>query len=242
MRHVSTLGECSSELLPRWLGGSTGLEGNGERVVRPEFLDGLPQNSPGARASRRDLRIINRCLGSTGWFRQVLRAQVRPGERVLEIGAGEGELGRALNPVVPGMAGLDLCSRPSDWPRTAAWFETNVLAFTGWAEFPVVIGNLFFHHFDHAGLAQLGAKLNEHARVIIANEPLRVRRAERLFAWLCLLIRAHPVTRYDGRVSVAAGFRRDELSHLLHLDPAAWTWRAQENWLGSCRFVAVRRA
>jgi hypothetical protein len=56
------------------------------------------------------------------------------------------------------------------------------------------------------------------------------------------LIRAHQVTRHDGRVSIAAGFRHDELPRLLHLDPAVWTWRVQETLLGACRLVAKRRA
>jgi hypothetical protein len=216
--------------------------GNPPRAVLPELLDELPHDSPAARASRRDLRIINRLLGSTQWFRKTLRGQLRPGEQVLEIGAGTGELGLALNALVSKLAGLDLCGRPPNWPQQAPWFKTNVLGFTDWAAYPVVIGNLFFHHFDRAGLAELGAKLNEHARVIVTSDPLRVRRTSRLFSLLCPLIRAHPVTRYDGCVSIAAGFRQEELPRLLHLDPAVWDWHVQETWLCSCRLVAVRRA
>jgi len=212
------------------------------RVVMPELLDELPQNSPDAQASRRDLRNLNRLLGSTGWFKKILREKHQPGELVLEIGAGTGELGRALNTVVPVLAGLDLCRRPADWPNLAPWYENDVLRFTHWADYPIVIGNLFFHHFGNTGLSELGANLNEYARVIIASEPLRVRRTERLFSLVCPLIRANAVTRYDGRVSIAAGFRHDELPHLLRLDPLIWGWCVQENWLGSCRMVAVRRA
>ena len=214
------------------------------RLVQPEILDGLSQDSSAAHASRRDLRIINRLLGSQAWFEDTLQNSRRAGESVLEIGAGTGELGRALSAIVPEveMAGLDLGRRPIDWPQQAPWFETDVLDFTGWDDYPIVIGNLFFHHFDGAGLAQLGAHLNEHARVIIASDPLRVRRTTTLCSLLCPLIRAHPVTRHDARVSIAAGFRHDELPQLLQLDPAIWRWRTQETWLGSCRLVAERCA
>ena len=193
-----------------------------------------------SRASRRDLRIINRLLGSTVWFRQNIRALHRAGENVLEIGAGTGELGRALNAVTPGLAGLDLCRCPIDWPRSALWFETDVLKFDRWADYPVVISNLFFHHFNSTQLAQIGANISRHAKVLIASDPLRVRRTELLFRLLCTLIRAHPVTQYDGRVSIAAGFRHDELPRLLQLDRSVWSWRVQETWLGSCRLVAER--
>jgi hypothetical protein len=215
---------------------------NGPRSVEPEILDGLPQDSSAARASRRDLRIINHLLGSRNWFRGVLRNRRRPGERILEVGAGTGELGRALGANVPDLAGLDLGRRPPDWPPLAKWFQTDVLEFTGWAGFPLVIGNLFFHHFDSQQLGRIGNQLSRHARVIIASEPLRVRRTKLLFSLLCPPIRAHPVTRYDGRVSIAAGFRHDELPRLLRLDPAVWSWWVQETWLGSCRLVAERRA
>jgi 2-polyprenyl-3-methyl-5-hydroxy-6-metoxy-1,4-benzoquinol methylase len=212
------------------------------RTVQAEILDGLSQDSSAARASRRDLRIINRLLGSQAWFKRTLLNSRRVGESVLEIGAGTGELGGALSPIVPAMAGLDLGRRPIDWPQQAPWFETDVFDFTGWADYPIVISSLFFHHFDEAGLARLGARLNEHARVIIASEPLRTPRTSWLLALLCPLIQAHPVTRHDGRVSISAGFRHDELPLLLQLDPAIWHWRVQETWLGSSRVVAEKHA
>lgn len=211
------------------------------RSVEPEILDRLPQFSASAQASRRDLRIINGLLGSRAWFADVLRRRHQEGEAVLEIGSGTGELGRALNRIAPRLAGLDLGRRPVDWPRDAPWFETDVLQFTGWKNFPVVVANLFFHHFDRADLAALGAQFNAHTRVIIASDPFRGRRAQALFSLLCPLIRAHPVTRHDGRVSIAAGFRHEELPRLLQLDPAVWNWWVHATWLGSVRLVAVRR-
>ncbi len=180
-------------------------------------------------------------MGSHVWLGRVLRRHLRAGENILEIGAGTGELGRRLDGLAPALAGLDLIRRPVDWPAAGSWFESDVFAFGGWAAFPVVIGNLFFHHFDDRQLGRLGVRLN-HARVIIANEPLRMDRAARLFYRVCPLIGAHPVTRHDGRVSITAGFRHDELPRLLGLDPTIWNWRVWETWRGACRIVAERRS
>jgi hypothetical protein len=211
------------------------------RSVQPEILDQLSPFSPAALASRRDLRIINRLLGSRAWFADALRRERRDGEAVLEIGAGTGELGRALNRIAPGLAGLDLGPRPAGWARDAPWFQTDVLRFDGWKNFPVVVSNLFFHHFGSDDLAALGARFNAHTRVIIANDPLRERRSQVLFSLFCPLIRAHPVTRHDGQVSIVAGFRHDELPRLLQLEPTLWRWRVEATWLGGARLVAVRQ-
>jgi len=211
------------------------------RVVQPEILDRLPENSTAARASRRDLLVINRLLGSSAWFKKILRTRCLPSDQVLEVGAGTGELGRTLTRITPVLAGLDLGRRPPYWPVHAQWFETDVFAFGRWADYSIVIGNLFFHHFDRGGLAQLGARLGEHARVVIASEPLRRHRTAMLFPLICPLIQAHPVTRYDGRVSIAAGFRGEELPLQLQLDPAVWSWQVKETLFGSSRMVAWRR-
>ncbi len=217
---------------------------NATRLVRPEILDSLPDDEPAAQRSRRDLQVINRLLGSERWFRRTLAERVRPGGRLLEIGAGDGILGRRLMKAGLGtVAGLDLVGRPRFWPEWAPWFQTSVFHFDAWSDHPVVIGNLVFHHFRDEELARLGGQLNLHARLIVANEPLRTPRAARLFSALCPLIRADSVTRHDGKVSIAAGFRDDELAVLLGLDAKIWTWRVEKTVLGAaCRLIAERRS
>lgn len=211
------------------------------RSLGHQILDTLVQTDAAAQRFRRDLRIINRMLGNRAWLRRSLGANLIAGERVLELGAGTGDLGDLLGTMAPQFAGLDLAPRPHSWPRQAAWFETDVMVFDRWAEYPVVVANLLFHHFDSLGLARIGASIGAHTRVLIASEPLRARRTAALFMTICPFIGAHPVTRHDGQASIAAGIRGDELARLLHLDPDAWHWQTSETWRGSSRLVAVRR-
>lgn len=212
-----------------------------ERCVQPELLDMLPQDAAESRASRRDLRTINRLLRSRTWFARVLRARRLPEEGILEIGAGAGDLAQSLDAANAPLAGLDRIRRPPDWPAHALWFQIDVLQFTGWAGFPVVVANLFFHHFDRSELAILGRQLDRHVRLIVASEPLRTQRTRRLFRLVCSLIRAHAVTRHDGHASIVAGFRGAELPGLLGLDPKRWRWEIGETWTGASRLIAERR-
>lgn len=104
-----------------------------------------------------------------------------------------------------------------------------------------MIGNLIFHHFDAVDLRKLGQQITEQTRVIVAGELKRGRIFQWLFAALCRLVGANAVSRHDGRVSIAAGFRRDELPELLGLDPAIWQWQVTTTLFGTYRLVAQRR-
>ena len=104
----------------RWGGGRASVAGvNSLRTVQAEILDGLAPDCPEAIASRRDLRVINRLMGGERWLGRELRGLRRAGERVLEIGAGEGTLARALDVPANELAALDLAPRPAAWPAGA---------------------------------------------------------------------------------------------------------------------------
>lgn len=211
------------------------------RQLQAELLDALPPDHPDARHSRRDLRVINSLMGNHRWMVRTLAGVLRAGDRVLEVGAGTGELGRRLHAAGRPVDGLDLAPRPPGWPGGRSWHAADLLTFDGYGRYDAVLGNLVFHHFTDDELAVLGRKLRDSpVRVIVACEPARSRFSQRLFALLAPLFRPNAVTLHDARVSIAAGFRGDELPQALGLDPAAWRWQAGTTALGACRLVAVR--
>lgn len=211
------------------------------RHLQPELLDSLPVDHPDALHSRRDLVLINRLMGNARWFRASLAAHLRPGERVLELGAGTGELAQNLRALGPLIDGIDRVPLPQGWPASARWHQADIEQFTGWNDYPVVMGNLILHHFSEDSLRTLGAALTGHARLLIFNEPARRRYLQRVWAMAAPLAGANPVTQHDGYVSIGAGFCADELPHSLGLDPLRWDWRVTTTWLGAYRLIAQRR-
>lgn len=211
------------------------------RQLQPELLDALPPEHPDAAHSRRDLRLINALMGNHRWMVRTLDSILRADERILEIGAGTGELSRRLAAQGRTVDGLDLTPRPSAWPNDREWHGSNLLTFDGYTRYDAVIGNLIFHHFTDRELVALGRSLRDSSvRVIVACEPTRSRFSQRLFAFVAPVFRANQVTLHDARVSIAAGFLADELSALLGLTQPAWVWRCHCTMLGSYRMVARR--
>ena len=211
------------------------------RACLPELLDSLPPDHPEALRNRRDLRIINRFTGSRAWFARVLPPLLRPGESVLELGAGMGELGRALIAEGIPVDGLDLWPRPQGWPAERAWHQGDLTTFEGYGAYPVVIGNLILHQFTDEQLGALGRKLRPSARVLLACEPERLRRSQVIMAAVAPLFRASRVTLHDAHVSVQGGFRGDELPRALGLGEGGWDFSCRTTALGVNRMVAVRR-
>lgn len=209
-----------------------------KRTLTPELLDSLQADSPAAIHSRRDLVWFNRLLGADRWWARTLPALVahHPEKNGLEIGAGDGRLARRH-----ALDALDLCPAPPNWPSAQSWHQADVFSFGDWPRYPLIVANLFLHHFDTAQMKQLGQIWNDSAEIIVACEPRRVRIFQTGFALLCAVIRAHAVSRHDGRVSIEAGFRHDELPVLLGLDPDHWQWQISQHPLGTTRMIARRR-
>jgi hypothetical protein len=211
-----------------------------QRELKPELLDSLPPDHPDALHNRRDLRLTNCALGNFRWFARTLPHLLQPAESVLEIGAGTGELGEQLAARGVATDGLDLWPKPINGPVHRRWHRADLLTFDGYGDYPVIIGNLILHQFSADQLAELGKKLRLSARLIVACEPLRRRASQVLFATIAPVLGANHVSLHDAHVSVAAGFRGDELPQMLGLTQPGWICDCHSTMLGSYRMVARR--
>jgi hypothetical protein len=212
------------------------------QILPEEILDSLPAETPEAKASRRDLRVFNRLLGNRGWLERSARRELRGGERIVELGAGDGSLAKDMLARGLPWDGFDLISSPADWPQCARWIQGDLLEAALLPGHQVVVANLTLHHFNDAALQRIGARLREQARVIIVADLYRSRFYEVSFRIIAHLIGAHPVSHHDGRLSIQAGFRGEELPRLLGLEAACWRWNVSRTMTGAYRLLAIKRA
>ena len=235
------------------------------RSVRPEILDELAPADARAIRSRRDLRRVNRVMGSCGILSRVMRRTLASSSRhdpprILELGAGDGSLAlrlaARLAPAWPA-AELTLLDRQRLIPEatgiafahlgwTLRLLHVDVLE---WARAPtqrqltgrwdVILANLFLHHFEADALRVLLSAAADRCDAFIACEPRRSLPAL-LGSRLLPALAVSRDTLHDAVVSVRAGFRGKELSDLWPASGAAWVVEERPAGLFSHLFAAAR--
>ena len=212
------------------------------RTIQPELLDSLPPDHPDALHNRRDLRLTNRVMGNHRWIAKTLPSLLHPSDRVLELGAGTGELAAILESRGAAVDAVDLWPRPDTFNPARLWHQADLRTFSGYRDYTVFVANLILHQFNDSELAQLGATLASSARLIVACEPARRRSSQFLYRTFAPLFGANRVSLHDAHVSIDAGFRHDELPRALGLDPARWQIRCGPAPIGAYHLVAIRRS
>jgi SAM-dependent methyltransferase len=227
------------------------------RTLQAELVDDLPADHPGAIQTRRDLRRINTLMGHAGIFARSLKKVFpqHPPARMLEIGAGDGEIllrvakrlaGRWRDVDVTFVDLQDLLQEKTkadfaalNWKVRAV--ESDIFKWmidTATEKTDAILGNLMLHHFTDAQLTTLFSAAAKKADAFVAVEP---RREEWSLFWArCLsLIGCGPATCHDAPISVQAGFSGRELSALW---PQDGTWQLTEHRVGlfSHLFIARR--
>jgi hypothetical protein len=211
------------------------------RQVKPEILDSLAPGDAAAIRSRRDLRRVNRWMGSARIMARALQsaANGQPLRTLVELGAGDGhfllQVARRMNPPAA-RARVLLLDR-----LTLVNSETEAaLGQAGWHAEPIqsdvfnwlqrdgsgpvdgLVANLFLHHFSESQLRALFLLVSRRAPVLVALEPRRSSRTL-IFSRLLWMIACNSVTRHDAVVSVGAGFAGRELT-------ALWPSATPDHW------------
>lgn len=232
------------------------------RVVEPEWLDHLPAEDPRAVRSRADLRRINGLMSASRLLGDALNPLVagRSKVRIIELGAGDGSLllrlARARAREWPSVELGLLDMQPVVTVETLAryreigwvadvieadvfeWLSETIDVDADADNAPIIIANLFLHHFEGQRLTDLVHGIAARARAFVCIEPRRST-AALLGSHLLGAIGCNAVTRHDAVVSVRAGFTDCDLGQLWPND-ARWDVREHAAGLFSHRLIAVR--
>jgi SAM-dependent methyltransferase len=207
------------------------------RRVEAEWLDELPPEDRRARASRADLRRVNRWMGQGAILqRLLLDVCKRQPLRLLELGCGDGHfmlhLARRLARRWPGVELIlvdrqDIVDQATRQAFADLGWRIEIVtadvfdALSAIAPVDVTTANLFLHHFEQPRLADLLAKVAQVTGAFVACEPRRSRVAL-AGSGLLWAIGCNDVSRHDARISVCAGFNGGELGAL---------WPEPERWI-----------
>lgn len=215
-----------------------------QRDVQPEQLDCLAYDHAVAARIHHDIHRYNRMMGNFGWMAGELKRLLRPGDRVLELAAGRGQLIRSLVDAgvledAARVAAFDAaCPRPEDCPSRVEWSVCKAEEFSEYKDFNVILSCHFLHQLEDPALRSIGRDC-DHADTWIAAEPRR----HPLAYTLCRASALIGFSREgigDGLTSVRAGFRGAELGGLLGIDEKSWEIQTTETWLGRYGFSAQR--
>jgi SAM-dependent methyltransferase len=204
------------------------------RVLKSELLE--TADPVLADRNLRDIARINSWFGGHRALLRVLKDLAPPQKQfsILDVGAGSGDMGKCIrqrfqNATVVSLDHHSFHLRRASGPRLAAdAFQLPFLPKT----FDFVLCSSVLHHFSDCEVIELIAELRRfarHALIVLDLERhtlayhfLPITR--RLFGWSALTV-------HDGSISVAAGFRPEELAHLAYVAVANpvvvqrhWPW------------------
>jgi len=205
------------------------------RIVEPEILDVLKPDDPDAVRSRRDLKLINKFMRGQAWILKEL-SQMEGVRRVVELGAGDGQLSNMIKVAMPycEVVALDLVPRPDSAMKDVVWESESVLDYDGYEEDTIVVANLFIHHLQADELGLLGERLKK-SRAILFAEPYRGNIP--LFMSKVMIPFVNHVTRHDMKVSIKAGFCKNEIGKLLG---GGFQWEESYSLFGGMRMRGIR--
>jgi hypothetical protein len=228
-----------------------------KRKVERELLDELLPSNHRAIVSRRDLQKVNGWLRHTSIMSRTLTGAFagRSPRLIVELGAGDGtnllRLAKCIayrwRPmrVVLVDQQLTLSSQTKAEFKSLSWhLELLEMDVFDWLQRPymeqsdLTISNLFLHHFAEEHLRKLLWQVSRQTGFFLTCEPRRTT-FSLCGAALLGVAGCNDVTRYDAKISVRAGFTKNELSELW---PAGNGWQLTERQAGlfSHYFVAQR--
>jgi 2-polyprenyl-3-methyl-5-hydroxy-6-metoxy-1,4-benzoquinol methylase len=204
--------------------------------AEPEMMDRPQPVTPELVSDLRNLRQLNRHFGSYALTRYFLRRWIQPGAelRVLDLATGSGDIPRLVVDYareIGAKATVDAVDQQSstlqiarglsaDYPEID-FKQGDVLSFGEERQYDIVLCSLALHHFDEAAAVRLLERCRNLSRGFVLVSDLRRGFLATVGVYLLTaLIYRDPMTRTDGRLSVARAFSFREFGLLA--ERAGW--------------------
>lgn len=226
------------------------------RSSLPELMDdpNLPKEQ--LNVALKDITKVNRFLGGNqitiAGIRQLMQSQPDKKEwSIVDVGCGDGEMLRHiavtfakgihtlhLKGVDINKESIKMAQELSEDFNNVHYDVVDILKITPEAlPCDILLCNLTMHHFSDAEIHIFLAKFYKLASVgVVINDLHRSVIAYQLFRGFSRIFMKSPIARHDGRISIARGFRMEELKQFSqHLgfksDSIRWKWAFRYLWV-----------
>ncbi|KJJ38069.1 hypothetical protein MB09_10555 [Aequorivita vladivostokensis] len=229
---------------------------NKKRSEQSEIMDSMDFQGKEMERLLNDLKTVNKWLGGNRITVKGMDYLLRnhPKDRkltILDIGCGDGELLRKCadygkrNNFHFECIGIDFNSNILEYAKTQSknyaniefrkvdvFLEENLIP-----NCDIAVCTLFLHHFNNKQIEELLMNLVPKVTIgIVINDLHRNRNAFQLFKIVSTFFLKTETARHDGLVSIARGFKKDELNNISIKIPNQkseinWRWAYRYQWI-----------
>ncbi len=226
-----------------------------KRSTQPEIMDDFNLQGAEMEVLLSDLKRVNLLLGGNAitinGINKLLENKNNKTITIVDIGCGDGELLRqcAKHTRKKGWScqfiGIDAneyilktaAERSTNFPEIT-YKVINVLSEEiKTIKADVFLCTLFLHHFDNQEITQVLTNLVSQAKVgVVINDLHRSKLAFNLFKLFSAIFIKTTIAKHDGLVSVARGFKKQDLFKISKTIPVkqhfiAWKWAFRFQWI-----------
>lgn len=223
------------------------------RNTDPEWMDDPSIDKTKLQAAVDDINKINKWLGGYRFTLNAVNQQLRLIDKdqitIVDAGCGDGEMLRYLAKHVKDsrvyFLGLDFSGHSIKNAREKSkefdrirFRESDILKINpDDVKCDILTSTLTMHHFNEEEIVNFLKKFKEiTTHSIIINDLHRSKIAFRLFQLLCLTFIRNEISKHDGLISIASGFKRADFKKYARLIPIKndliqWKWSFRYIWI-----------
>ncbi|GAK90573.1 SAM-dependent methyltransferases [Nonlabens ulvanivorans] len=224
-----------------------------KRNSDPEWMDDPNLDEQTLQNAVDDINKINKWLGGFHFTLQAIQKELKKINKstitIVDAGCGDGEMLRYLSSHIGDsrvqFLGLDFSANSINKGRLKSmefkdirFRESDILQINASdIECDILISTLTMHHFSDSEIINFLKKFKEiTTHSIIINDLHRSRIAFILFQLVCLIFIRNEISKHDGLISIASGFKRADFKRYARLipfinDSIQWKWSFRFIWL-----------